>query len=263
MPTIAVTGATGQLGRLTVAALKRRAPDARLVALVRSPEKAADLGVESRTFDYTRTETLAPALLGVDVVALISSNDFNDRAGQHRNVIAVAKAAGVGRVVYTSLLKGEGSPMRYLPADHIATEAALRDSGLAHTILRNGWYTENYLGVLDAVLAHGALIGAAGEGRFSSASRADYAEAAAVAALDAAHAGKVYELAGDESHGLAALAAEIAAAAGKPVAFVNMSETDYARALEGFGLPAGFAAVLADADAASGRCSMTAAPCRG
>ena len=245
--TIAVTGATGQLGRLAIAALQARG--AAPVALVRSPEKAADLGVEARAFDYTRPD--AAALAGIDTLVLISSNDFNDRAGQHRNVIAAAKAAGVGRILYTSILKGADSPM-ILAQDHVATEAALAKSGLAVTLLRNGWYTENYTGALGAAVEHGAILGAAGEGRVSSAARKDYAEAIAVTALDGAHAGKVYELAGDTAYSGAELAAAVAAASGKPVAYVNLPQAEYAKALEGFGLPAGFAAVLADSDAQAG-----------
>ena len=244
MTKIAVTGATGQLGRLAVAALK--AKGAAPVALVRNPAKAADLGVETRAFDYTKADPAA--LNGVDVLVLISSNDFNDRAGQHRAVIRAAQAAGVGRIVYTSILKGAGSPM-ILAQDHIATEAALAESGIPHTILRNGWYTENYTGALGAAVEHGAILGAAGEGRVSSAARKDYAEAIAVVAAGTGHEGKVYELAGDTAHTGAELAAAVAKASGKPVAYVNMPQTDYAKALEGFGLPAGFAAVLADSDA--------------
>lgn len=245
--TIAITGATGQLGRLAIAALKARG--ATPVALVRDPAKAADLGAEARAFDYLTPD--ASALNGVGTLVLISSNDFNDRAGQHRNVIAAAKAAGVGRIVYTSILKGDTSPM-ILAADHIATEAALRDSGLAVTLLRNGWYTENYTGALGAALEHGAILGSAGAGRLSTAARKDYAEAIAVTALDAAHAGKAYELAGDTSYSLAELAAEVAQQSGKPVAFVNLPQAEYAAALESFGLPAGFAAALADSDARGG-----------
>lgn len=249
--TIAVTGATGQLGRLAIAALQARgATD--LIALVRDPAKGADLGVSLSPFDYHRPETFG-ALQGVDTLVLISSNDFNDRAGQHLAVIAAAKAAGVGRIVYTSILKGDASPMVMLASDHIATEAALAESGLATTILRNGWYTENYTGALGAALEHGAILGAAGEGKVSTAARADYAEAIAVTAMDDAHAGKVYELAGDTSYTLSELAAEVAVQSGKPVAFVNLPQADYAKALEGFGLPAGFAAVLAECDAVAGQ----------
>lgn len=241
---IAITGATGQLGRLAIAALQARG--ATPIALVRDPAKAADLGAETRAFDYTAANPAA--LKGVDTLVLISSNDFNDRAGQHRNVIAAAKAAGVGRIVYTSILKGDASPM-ILAQDHIATEAALAKSGIPTTVLRNGWYTENYTGALAAAIQHGAIIGAAGEGRVSSAARKDYAEAIAVTALDAAHTGKTYELAGDASHSGADLAAVVAKASGKPVAYVSMPQSDYAKALQGFGLPEGFATVLADSDA--------------
>ncbi|MBL9051195.1 MAG: SDR family oxidoreductase [Tabrizicola sp.] len=244
MSKIAITGATGQLGRLAVAALKDRG--ATPIALARDPAKAGDLGVETRAFDYTAADPAA--LSGVETLVLISSNDFNDRAGQHRNAIAAAKAAGVKRIVYTSILKGSANPM-LLALDHVATEAALQDSGLAVTTLRNGWYTENYTGALDAAVQHGAIIGAAGEGRVSSAARKDYAEAIAVTALDPAHAGKTYELAGDTSHSGADLAATLAQVAGKPVAYVSMPQADYAKALVGFGLPEGFAQALADSDA--------------
>ncbi|WP_137110987.1 SDR family oxidoreductase [Rhodobacter sp. SY28-1] len=244
--TIAITGATGQLGRLAIAALKARG--AKPVALARDPSKA-DLGVETRAFDYTKSDPAA--LQGVDTLVLISSNDFNDRVGQHRNVIAAAKAAGVQRLIYTSILKGDRNPM-ILAQDHIATEAALRESGLAATILRNGWYTENYTGSLAASVQHGAMIGAAGEGRVNSAARKDYAEAIAVTALDNAHAGKAYELAGDIAHSGSDFAAAVAKAADKPVAYVSMPQADYAQALTGFGLPEGFAQILADCDARAG-----------
>lgn len=245
--TIAITGATGQLGRLAIAALKTRG--ASPVALARDPAKAADLGVETRAFDYFAADPAA--LSGIDTLVLISSNDFTDRVGQHRKAIAAARAAGVGRILYTSILKGAASPL-ILAQDHIATEAALRESGIPATLLRNGWYTENYTGALGAALEHGAILGAAGDGRVSSAARKDYAEAIAVTALDAAHAGKTHELAGDSAHTGADLAAAVSAAAGKPVAYVSMTEADYARALTGFGLPEDLARILADSDARAG-----------
>lgn len=245
--TIAVTGATGQLGRLAIAALKARGAQ-NVVALVRDPAKGADLGVSLSAFDYHKPETFG-ALKGIDTLVLISSSDFNDRAGQHRAVIEAAKAAGVGRIVYTSLLKGDTSPMLMLRADHVATEAVLKASGVPHVVLRNGWYTENYTGSLGLAVEHGAIIGAAGEGRLTTASRADYAEAIAVVAMDASHNGKVYELAGDVAYTMADMAAEASRVTGKPVAYVAMTEAEYAKALEGFGLPAPVAAVFAQCDA--------------
>jgi NAD(P)H dehydrogenase (quinone) len=248
--TIAITGATGQLGRLAIAALKARghAP----VALARDPAKARDLGTETRAFDYKATATLAPALAGVKTLVLISSSDFDDRPGQHRNVISAAKAAGVARILYTSLLRADRSPM-LLAADHKATEEAIRASGLAHTLLRNGWYTENHTGSLAGAIAAGALIGAAGEGRFSSAARADYAEAIAVTAVDDAHAGKTHELAGDYAYSYADLAAEVSRVTGKAIPYNDLPPDTYAGILQSFGLPAGFAHVLADSDVQAGK----------
>lgn len=241
--TIAITGATGKLGRLAIEALKARG--AKPIALVRSPEKAKDLGVETRAFDYKAADPAA--LKGVGTLVLISSNDFNDRAGQHRAAITAAKAAGVGRIVYTSILKAATSPM-LLAKDHAVTEQDLAASGIPATILRNSWYTENYTGALAAAIQHGAIIGAAGDGRVSSAARKDYAEAIAVTAIDAAHAGKTYELGGDDSHSGADFAAAVAKASGKPVAYVSMAPGEYSKALQGFGLPEGYANALADSD---------------
>ena len=242
--TIGVTAATGQLGRLAIAALRDRG--AAPVALARNTDRAADLGVPVRAFDYTAADP--GALAGIGTLVLISSNDFNDRAGQHRTAIAAAQAAGVRRIVYTSILKGDASPL-ILAQDHVATETALRDSGIPATILRNGWYTENHTGTLAGALAAGGMIGAAGEGRFSTATRADYAAAIAVVALDDAHAGKVHELAGDGAHSYADLAAEVSRQTGRSIGYTDLPQAIYAQTLESFGLPAGFAAVLADADA--------------
>ncbi|MFC3180729.1 SDR family oxidoreductase [Cypionkella sinensis] len=251
--TIAITGASGALGQLALAALKARAPQADVVALVRDPAKIN--GTPARAFDYTKPATLAPALQGVDMLVLISSNDFNDRAGQHRAVIDAARSAGVKRIIYTSVLKGDASPM-ILAQDHIATEAALKASGIPATILRNGWYTENYTGSLKASVEHGALIGASGTGLIASAARADYAEAIAVTALDDAHAGKVYELAGDIPHSMADFAAEVSKQTGKAIPYNNLPKDTYAGILQSFGLPEAFAAVLADSDDTASRGSL-------
>lgn len=245
--TIAVTGATGQLGRIVVEKLKQKVPPAQIVALVRSPEKAGDLGVTARAADYARPETLGAALDGVETLLLISSSEVGQRTVQHQNVIDAAKAAGVGRIVYTSLLHADRSPLS-LAQEHLATEAALKASGVPHTILRNGWYTENYTGSIPGALAGGAFIGSAGDGKISGAPRADYAEAAVAALTRTDLDGKTLELAADEAWTLSDLAAEISKQTGKDIPYKNLPEADYAAVLAGVGLPQPLAAAIAGWD---------------
>jgi NAD(P)H dehydrogenase (quinone) len=248
--TIAITGATGQLGRLAIKAIKTRGQSP--IALARDPAQAAALGVEARAFDYKAEETLTVALNGVTTLVLISSNDVDDRIGQHRNVIAAAKAAGVTRITYTSLLRADTSPM-LLAADHKATEESIRASGLTYTFLRNGWYTENHTGSLGGAIAAGALIGAAGAGRFSAAARGDYAEAIAATAATSSHDNVIYELAGDSAYTYADMAAEVSRLTSKAIAYNDLPPETYAGILQSFGLPAGFAHVLADSDVQAGQ----------
>ncbi|PJJ54600.1 SDR family oxidoreductase [Hymenobacter chitinivorans] len=250
---IAITGATGQLGRLVIEKLQAKVAVDQIVALVRNPAKATDLGVEVREADYSQPATLSTALAGVDTLLLISSSEVGQRATQHRNVIAAAKQAGVTRVVYTSVLHADSSPLS-LAEEHRATEADLKSSGLTYTLLRNGWYTENYTGSVQGAVAGGAFIGSAREGRISSATRADFAEAAVAVLTGPGHENKTYELAGDESYTLAELAAEISRQTGKDIPYRDLPVADYAAALTGFGVPEGFAHGIAswDADAATG-----------
>ncbi|ACL96945.1 SDR family oxidoreductase [Caulobacter vibrioides] len=247
MTIIAITGATGQLGRLVIEKLKARASAETLVALVRDPAKAADLGVPARAADYDKPETLTAALAGVDVLLLISSDAIGQRIPQHRNVIEAAKAAGVKRIAYTSLLHADTTPIG-LGAEHHATEAMIRESGLAYTLLRNSWYLENYAGAIAGALHAGAFVGSAGEGRISAATRADYADAAAVVLTSEGHAGKTYELAGDEAFTMADLAAEASRQTGRTLPYNNLPEAAYAKVLESIGLPPPAAAMLAQSD---------------
>jgi NAD(P)H dehydrogenase (quinone) len=253
----AITGASGHLGRLALNALLETVDAAQVVALVRDPAKLADAaarGVQVRRFDYDAPETLVPALAGVERLLLVSSSEVGKRAPQHQAVIDAAKAAGVGFVAYTSILRADVSPMG-LAVEHRATEEALKASGLTHALLRNGWYTENYVQSAPAALAHGALLGSAGEGKISGASRADYA-AAAVKVLTGEAANKVYELAGDEAFTLAQFAQALSEIAGKPVVYTNLPEADYAAALKGAGLPAPIAEMLAESDAKAAKGSL-------
>jgi len=241
---IAITGATGQLGRLVISQLKALVPAQSIIALARTPAKAAELGVAARTADYAHPETLPAALAGVQTLLLISSSEIGQRQAQHRNVVAAAKAAGVKHIVYTSLLHADTSPLS-LAAEHLDTEAALKASGLSYTILRNGWYTENYTGSIAGALAGGAYIGSSGEGRISSAARADYAAAAVAVLTSTGHEGKTYELAGDQAFTLSDFAAELSRQAGRSIPYQNLTESDYAAALVGFGLPEAFARAIA------------------
>jgi len=246
--TIGITGATGHLGRLVVDKLKNKVPAEQIVALVRSPAKASELGVAVREADYGRPETLDVALSSVDTLLLISSSELGRRVFQHRNVIEAAKKAGVSRIVYTSVLHADRSPLS-VAAEHRETETWLTSSGISYTILRNGWYTENYAMAIPGALAGGVFLGSAGDGKISSASRADFAEAAVAALTTEAHNGKTYELAGDEAYTLTDLAAEVSRQTGKTIPFKNLPEAEYANALLGFGMPEDFARAVASWDA--------------
>ncbi|WP_196210191.1 SDR family oxidoreductase [Citrobacter sp. Res13-Sevr-PEB04-36] len=247
---IAITGATGQLGQHVIENLLKTVPASQIVAIVRNPAKAAALseqGITVRQADYTDEAAFTTALQGIDKLLLISSSEVGQRTLQHRNVINAAKSARVKFIAYTSLLHADTSPLG-LADEHVATEKMLAESGLDYALLRNGWYSENYLASAPAALEHGVFIGAAGDGKIAAATRADYAAAAARVISEEGHAGKIYELAGDEGWTLSQLAAELAQQSGKKVVYQNLSEADFAAALKGFGLPAGLAEMLADSD---------------
>ena len=247
---IAITGATGQLGQHVINNLLKTVPASEIVAIVRNPAKADALsqkGITVRQADYTDQAAFTTALSGVEKLLLISSSEVGQRATQHQNVINAAKAAGVKFIAYTSLLHADKSPLG-LRDEHIATEKALAESSIPYALLRNGWYTENYLASAPPALEHGVFIGAAGDGKIAAATREDYAAAAAKVIAEEGHAGNVYELAGDTAWTLSELAAELSKQSGKPVTYQNMSEADFAAALKSVGLPAGLADMLADSD---------------
>lgn len=247
---IVVTGASGQLGRLVIEALLKTVPANNIVAAVRNPAKVNDLaarGVQVKLADYSNPSSLEDAFKGSEKVLMISSSELGQRLPQHQNVIEAAKRAKVGLVAYTSILHADTSPLP-LAKDHKDTEALLKASGIPHVLLRNGWYTENYLASMPPALQYGVFIGSAGDGKISSAARADYAIAAATVLTLDGQAGKVYELAGDEAYTLTELAAEIARQSGKAVVYQNMAEADFKGALLGAGLPEPLAHLLAESD---------------
>lgn len=252
---IVVTGATGQLGRLVIAELLKKVPAAEIVAAVRNPEKAKDFaesGIQVRQADYSQPASWDEALKGADKVLLISSSEIGQRVNQHRSVIDAAKRCGVKLLAYTSVLHAETSPLG-LAAEHRETEVLLGAAGVPFVLLRNGWYTENYTAGVPAALAHGGVYGCAGDGRISSAARADYAEAAAVVLTADNQAGRVYELAGDTAYTLTELAAEISRQAGKNISYVNLPQAEYKEILIKVGLPEVIAELLADSDSGAAK----------
>lgn len=247
--TILVTGATGNLGRLIIASLLERGADPQsIVAGARDTAKAADLGVRVAHLDYTDPASIASALEGVDTVILVSGSEVGQRVPQHRAVIDAAKAAGVSKFVYTSAPKATTSDLILAP-EHKATEELIAAAGLPAVILRNNWYTENYVADLARAAETGVLAAGTGEGRVASASRKDFAEAAAVVALEDGHVGEVYELGGDVAWNYTDLAAAIAEVTGREVAFVALDHDEQVAALREAGLDEGTAGFVAALDA--------------
>jgi NAD(P)H dehydrogenase (quinone) len=246
---IVVTGATGQLGRLAVEALlERGVPAEQIVATGRRVETLSDLqerGVTVRRADYTDPESLRAAFAGAEKLLLVSGSEIGQRVPQHRNAIAAAKDAGVQLIAYTSVARADSSSLG-IAAEHTATEQLLAESGIPHVVLRNGWYTENYTGQLATYLQNG-IVGSAGEGRVSAATRADYAEAAAAVVAGDRHEGNVYELGGDPFT-MPELAATVSAVTGADVTYTDVPVEQFAQILEGAGLPAPVAGMFADID---------------
>lgn len=250
--TLAVTGATGHFGGFVVEHLLRRGtPADQIVALVRRPEAAEGLvakGVTVRTFDYNHPDELAPALAGVDSLLLVSGTEFGKRAQQHQAVIDAAKAAGVGRMVYTSA-PGADTSINPVAPEHWATEQALAASGLAHVILRNNWYHENYLADLGTAAQTGEILTAAGDGRVASAAREELAEAAAVV-LAGSQVNQTLTLTGDVAWSFDELAEDFSTALGRPVRAHHVSATEKSEVLAQVGLDAGVVGFILGVDAA-------------
>ncbi|MFG2782759.1 SDR family oxidoreductase [Streptomyces prunicolor] len=246
---IVVTGATGHLGRHVVEQLLEKVPADQITAVVRTPEKAADFaerGVKIVVADYNTPETFDTVFAAGDKALLISGNEFEKgRVGQHKVVIEAAKAAGVALLAYTS---APGPLAAALADDHRGTEEALLASGVPYALLRNGWYNENYTENLAPVLEHNAVVAAAGDGRVSSASRADYAAAAVAVLTGEGHENQTYELGGDEAWSFAEYAAELSRQTGKEIAYNNVPAETLIGILTGAGLPEPFAAILAGVD---------------
>ena len=259
---IVVTGATGALGRLVIEALLERSTADEIVAVARDRARAADLaarGVDVRIADYRRPETLQDVFAAGDRALLISGNEAGQRVGQHRAVIDAAREARVGLLAYTSVLGGPTATFR-IAEEHLATEQALLASGVPYSLLRNGWYHENYTGVLATTLRTGVVVGSAGGGRVATAARRDYAEAAAAVLTGSGHENSVHELSGDTAWTMTEYAAEVSRQTGRQIRYQDLPQERYAALLIEAGVPAMGAQLIADADAGIARGELGATP---
>lgn len=249
---IAVTGATGHLGHLVVESLLAHGtPADQIVAVVRTPAKATDLaakGVQVRQATYTEPEALEAAFADVDALLLVSSSEVGQRAAQHATVIDAAKAAGVARLVYTSAPQADTSALILAP-EHKATEEYLAASGLGTTILRNNWYTENYVDAVKQAKDSGVIAASVGQGRVASAPRKDFAEAAAIVLADDSYAGRVIELSGDVAWTHDDLAAAASEVLGREVVYRSLTSQEHAAMLTGLGLDEGTVGFVVGLDA--------------
>jgi NAD(P)H dehydrogenase (quinone) len=251
--TIVVTGATGHFGRLAVEALLARgvAPD-QIVATGRRTDAVADLaarGVHVRAADYDDLASLDAALRGAEGLLLVSGSEVGKRVEQHRNVVDAAARAGVKHLVYTSASHADIAPLPVNP-DHKATEELIAASGVPATILRNNWYSENYLPDLATARETGEVASATGPGRIASAPRADYAQGAAAVLTQKGHEGKIYELGGDTAWDYEELAATIAELIGGPVVRRDLTPDERHAELIAAGLPEGGADFVIAVDTA-------------
>ena len=258
---LVVTGATGQLGRLVVASLLSKGVAAdRIVALGRDDERLAELaalGVTARKVDYSDARAVADAIVDAERVLLISGNEVGQRLAQHQNVIDAAKTVGVDLLAYTSVAHADTSGIM-LAEEHRATEEAIVASGLPHAFLRNSWYIENYTSQLATYLEHGTILGAAGDGQVSAATRADFAEAAA-AVLLTEQPKAVYEL-GGAGVSMTDIAETVSDVTGVEVSYTNVPGDELIKVLVNAGVPEQYAAILADADLGLGRGELYVEP---
>ncbi len=257
---ILVTGATGHLGGSIVQHLLKKIPADQIIALVRDEAKATklkDAGIIIRVGDYHNPASLAAAVVNVDKAVLISSNDFNDRLVQHKNVIDAAKAAGVRHLVYTgvSLKNVDTSVLRGFMKDHFQTEDYLKDSGLIYTLMRHNLYAEMIPFYIGKQVLEKGIVFPAGEGRIPFAFRDEMGEANANVLTSEGHENKIYNIANDVDYSFQDMADILSELAGKKITYTNPDPGSYIDSLKSAGLPelmvraaTGFSAAMRDGD---------------
>ncbi|MBT2234483.1 NAD(P)H-binding protein [Nonomuraea sp. NEAU-A123] len=237
---IVVSGASGQLGRLTIGHLLQRVEAARVVALSRTPDAVADLGVATRYADFDDPASLPGALEGAERLLMISMGSLTGAPRGHVNAIEAAAEAGVGHVIYTSFARaGEPGQPQALIQNHGETERLLAESGLTFTALRFNQWPEmwNLVGLPAIAVATGVLPSNSGDGRVGHITRDDSAAVAAAVLAEGGCEGQLLEVTGPEAVTDANVADALAQVTGRPIRCEQVSDTDLAAALSGRGLP--------------------------
>jgi NAD(P)H dehydrogenase (quinone) len=227
---ILVTGATGGLGHETIDALLTITPATEIAALVRDAGKATDLvqrGVDVRQADYFDHPALVQAFQGIEKVLLVSSVAFTDRVSQHRNVIDAAKEAGVKHLFYTSIQRSSDFVMPQVTESDLATEAYLKASGLAYTILHNGYYFEGLGYLIGTEVPESEIRVPAGEGKIAFVKRTELAAATAALLTSEGHDNQSYTLTGSEAYSFHDVARELSALAGRPITYQSIEPAPY------------------------------------
>ncbi|MBB6410457.1 SDR family oxidoreductase [Mesorhizobium sangaii] len=265
--TLLVTGASGQLGRSVINHLLDtfNVPAAQIIASTRTPTNLADLaarGVVVRAADFNDGTSLENAFQGVDKVLIISTSemDLKDdrRLKQHETAVAAAKKAGVGHLLYTSMPNPEPVSPVLFANDHYGTEQAIKASGIAYTIFRNGWYQENLFMALPQAIASGHWYTSAGEGRIAHGGRDDMAAAIAAGLADDSNESKTYTLTGPHAYTTAEIAALVGEVTGKQLEVVQVSDEALTEGVKAAGIPEDFARIIVsfDANTRAGRIAM-------
>jgi NAD(P)H dehydrogenase (quinone) len=237
---IVITGASGQLGRLSAELVLDRVPASEVILTTRRPEALSDLakrGATVRQADFDRPETLAEAFAGGENLLLISTDDLGRRAAQHRAAIEAARDAGVRHVAYTSYLNPVEQNPAVITPSHRDTEWALRESGLAWTALRHAFYAEYQVPVGAQAIATGQLIHNNGDGKTAYVSRGDCAAAAAAVLTTEGHEDKAYDITGPESFNQGEVAALLSEVSGRPVEAVAVDDEAFIQGLTAADVP--------------------------